>query len=107
MVRLVEFETKELPFDIVEDMKIFMRNDKDFYRRHYMPCMVDLQKKVKAKDSNFFPALKPMVEAACAMYNSKYNVCRDPKELLTLDDTKMLMSSICREEMDRLRNGEY
>jgi hypothetical protein len=69
--------------------------------------MIALQNKVKAKDSNFFPALKPMVEQACTIYNSKYKVCKDPKKLLTLDDTKSLMTSICREEMERLRNGEY
>jgi hypothetical protein len=105
-MRLVEF-ADDLPFDIVEDMKVFMRNDKDFYRRHYMPCMVDLQTKVKAKDSNFGPVLKPMVLQACAMYNSKYKISKDPNKLLTLDDKKALMSSICREEMEKLRNGEY
>ena len=44
-MRLNEFtdiEDKELPFDIVDDTIVFMRNDPMFYRRHYFPAVSKL-----------------------------------------------------------------
>ena len=35
-MRLKEFtDDKDLPFDVVEDTIVFMRNDPMFYRKHY------------------------------------------------------------------------
>ena len=106
MVRLVEFETKELPFNVVHDMKTFMNNDKIFYRKSYYPCMVDLQKRVNAKkEYDVREVLDPVIERACEAYSKKYDI---PKEqLLTAQQRHDLISEIMKDELPRLRKGEY
>jgi hypothetical protein len=98
---------EELPFDIVEDMKVFMLNDKDFYRRHYLPTMVELQKKIKTGETKVGAELNPMILQACKMYNSKYNVKRTPDELLDNTTKKALMASIMKDELGKLRKEDY
>ena len=44
-MRIVEFthpDNKELPFDVVEDAIVFMRNDPMFYRKQYYPTVTKL-----------------------------------------------------------------
>jgi len=105
MVRAVEFE-KEIPFDIIEDLKVFMRNDPMFYRKDYLPCMCELQNKIKQKDNDYQSVLGPMIEKACKLYNAKYDVTKKDK---LLDDTQYqeCMASIMHDENKALRNGEY
>ena len=106
MVRLVEFEPKELPFDIVQDMKTFMLNDKMFYRKAYYPCMVGLQNKVSSGvDYDVSEMMSPTIEAACNEYSKKFDI---PKEqLLNAEQKHALISEIMKDELPRLRRGEY
>jgi superfamily I DNA and RNA helicase len=106
MVRLVEFVQEELPFDVVQDMKIFMNNDKLFYRKSYYPCMVSLQRKVSSgKEYDVNEMLKPTIEAACNEYSKKFDIPRE--QLLKDNQVDELVSEIMKDELPRLRRGEY
>lgn len=103
MVKIYEVTEKDLPFDLAADVKTFAINDKDFYRREYYPCMTDLQKKVK-EGSCTKEDVKPMVLKACKSYMSKYGV---PEGAFTKEITSQLMSEIFKDELPKLRKGEY
>ena len=105
MVKAVEFEN-QIPFDIIEDLKVFMRNDPMFYRKQYMPCMVAMQNKLANKEKDYKTVLGPMVEKACAIYNQKYNVTKNNK-LLNNEQYQECMASIMNDEIKALRNGAY
>jgi hypothetical protein len=103
MVKIVEVTENKLPFDLATDIKAHMANDKDFYRQEYYPCMCNLQKKVK-EDSCTNEDVMPMILKACKSYADKYDV---PAKEFTKDIRKQLATDILKDELPRLRKGEY
>lgn len=104
-MRFDEFKN-EIPFDIIEDLKVFMRNDPMFYRKEYLPCMCSLQDKIKNKEKDYRSILGPMVEKACSLYNAKYDITKKDK-LLSNDQYQECMASIMNDESKALHNGAY
>lgn len=104
MVRLVEFETDQNSYDLANDVKVYMLNDKNFYRKHYYPCMVKMQSNIKNSDYDPVQELKPMVKQGCRAYSKKYDT--NPKEFHR-DFLKNLVNDILKDETPRLRKGEY
>ena len=98
----------KVPYDLVDDTIVYMRNDPMFYRQHYFPAMTNLADmhrsgaKVNAKDH-----LLPMIEKGCDSYCSKYNVARSPEEIYTNEDRNNIMQKIYSEELDQIKKGEY
>ena len=62
-MRLNEFTDKEeLPFDVVDDTLVFMRNDPIFYRKYYYPSVCELADCQRAgKDADPKKYLIPML----------------------------------------------
>lgn len=111
MVKLVEFSQPmddKLPFDVVDDVMVFMRNDPQFYRKSFFPAMVKVKGLVK-KDSKINPmdALGPLVDKACESYCNKFEVGRTAKDLFNTEDRKELISKLYSEEMENIRKGVY
>lgn len=110
-MKLVEFAQpieKDLPFDVVDDALIFMRNDPMFYRKQYYPAVsriADLTRAGKKVDTN--KCLGPMIEAGCKAYVEKYNIGKSAEELFGLDDRQALMNMIYSEELKQIEKGEY
>jgi len=75
MVRIVEF-VQELPFDITDDIKAYMQNDKLFYRKHYYPSMCTLQSEIQKEKFDANARLMPMIEKGCDAYNEKYDISK-------------------------------
>jgi hypothetical protein len=111
MVKIVEFAEKEdfkLPFDIVDDLHVFMRNDPMFYRKQYFPTMTRISELTQNKKKvNPDKEFTPMIDSAIKEYCSKYDVARDPNEVFSEDDRKALVSKIYSEEIDNIRRGDY
>lgn len=111
MVKLVEFSSpvdSSLPFDVVDDVSVFMRNDPQFYRKHFFPAfarIADLHRAGKKIDKN--KCLSGMVEAALEGYCKKFNVARVPDEIFNNDDREAIIDKIFSEEMEQIQNGEY
>tara|TARA_Y200000002_G_C22672345_1_gene660597 strand:- start:2106 stop:2441 length:336 start_codon:yes stop_codon:yes gene_type:complete len=110
-MRLNEFtdiEDKELPFDIVDDTIVFMRNDPMFYRRHYFPAvskLADCQRSGKPADPKKF--LSAMIEKGCDDYVQKYNMGRTSEEAYTQEDRNNLLQRINTEEIENIKQGDY
>ena len=103
MVKIVEVTEQGLPFDLVTDVRTHMVNDKDFYRKEYYPCMASLQSKVK-EGSCTNEDVMPMILKACKSYSAKYDV---PTKEFGKGILDQLAADILKDELPRLRKGEY
>lgn len=97
----------ELPYDVIEDIIAYMRNDKNFYRKNTYPAMCDVQEKVQNGGKFDKKALFPMIEKACESYCSEYNVGKRPDEMLTDADKMECASRLLNAEKEAFRNKEY
>lgn len=110
-MRIDEFtnmQDKGLPFDVVEDCMIFMKNDPMFYRKHYFPAiskMADTHRAGSKVDANKF--LMPMIEQGCNSYVKKFNIARAVDEIFNNDDRQALLNQIYTEELAEIERGEY
>jgi hypothetical protein len=99
---------ESLPFDIVDDMAIYMRNDPVFYRKHYLPVMfkmADMHNSNKEFDGESM--LGPVIDKGVASYCQKFIQDKRPNELMNSDDRKDLIHKLYSEEMTQIKRGEY
>lgn len=110
-MKLVEFAQpleKDLPYDVVEDAIVFMKNDPKFYRKHYYPAVTkiaDLTRAGKKVDPN--KCLGPMIETGCRAYVEKYNIGKSDNDIFNLDDRQAMMNMIYSEELKQIEKGDY
>jgi len=113
MVKINEFyqqplDDSKLPFDVVDDIAIFMRNDPMFYRKNFFPAVMDM-KTCNDKGQKFdAPAkLMPIINKATESYCKEFKINKRPEELLTAEEKKTLLNKIYSEEMTNIRKGTY
>lgn len=110
MVKIVEFTDKEdtkLPFDVVEDVVVFMRNDPVFYRKHYYPAIANLADIHRSGEKINKSVLGSMVDNGCNSYCKKFNLGRKPADVFTADDRHAIINKITSEELKNIKNGDY
>jgi len=108
-MRIDEFSTKiddSLPFDVIDDVKAYMLNDKDFYRRSYYPAMCKLQDQMKSGKLSPL-TLAPVIDKACEGYCSKFNIPKQPNKLLDKSEKVELMQRLIADERENLEKGEF
>ena len=98
----------ELPFDVAEDVKIFMRNDPMFYRKQLFPAIQNMKKcHDSGTEYNPHKSLLPIVDTAINSYCKKYKLPKRPNELLNAEEKLGLVDSLYAEEMTNIKKGEY
>lgn len=98
----------KLPFDVVDDVVVFMRNDPQFYRKSFFPAVAkvaDLHRAGKPLDKN--KCLGDMVERALEGYCNKFKIAKLPDEIFTNEDREAIINKIFSEEMEEIKKGEY
>jgi hypothetical protein len=101
-------ESEDLPFDIVEDLHVFMKNDPTFYRKDYFPTMVAISDQArKTKKVDFNSKIKPMIGKAVDLYCEKFGLPKSTKELFNDEKESGLIQRIREEEIPRIQQGEY
>lgn len=106
-MRLAEFEQKKVPYDIVEDIAVFMRNDSIEYHKHFFPAvmkMKDLFDNNTPIDAN--KCLGPAVDGAIERYCEKFNL-GSPSVIISKDDRSALLSKLYAEELTQIKKGAY
>lgn len=111
-MKIVEFFDKaiddSLPFDVVDDITIFMRNDPLFYRKEFYPTILKLKDlHNKNKTVNPHKMFGPVIDRACESYCREFKINRRPEELMSLEERKALVTKLFSEEMTNIRKGEY
>ena len=96
-----------LPFDVVDDVAIYMRNDPMFYRKQLFPAImrmkdrVDTGKKCVAEE-----CLSEVCSSAMESYCSKFKL-GSPENIFKPEDKGLLINKVFGEEMTQIRNGAY
>lgn len=98
---------EQLPYDVVEDMKIFITQDNDFYRKHLFPRLSEVQAAVQKGGKYNKKMLLPVINAAIPEYIQKFDIKKRVDDLM--DDAQKMecITSILKDEMDNLRKGAY
>tara|TARA_B110000503_G_scaffold73229_1_gene113172 strand:- start:189 stop:533 length:345 start_codon:yes stop_codon:yes gene_type:complete len=98
----------KLPFDVVDDLAIFMRNDPMFYRKTFFPAMADASDKIE-RGQSVDPAIfiKPVVDKAVKSYCSTFIRNRRSDDVFTEKDKKACVDKISAEEMPNIKKGMY
>jgi hypothetical protein len=110
-MRMDEFSQSQdtsLPFDVVDDVCVFMKNDPVFFRKSFFPAVsrvADMHRAGKTINQN--ECLSDMIETAIGSYCKKYNIARHPDEIFTNDDRQSIIDRVFAEEMEEIKKGEY
>jgi hypothetical protein len=111
MVKVTDFSNMDmnenLPWDLVEDLMVFMRNDPAFYRRHMYPMMLNVQEAVKNGGKFSKKEMIPIVDAAVKKYVKKFNIKKRPEDLLADNDKIEIINRILEAEVENFKKGEY
>lgn len=107
MVRLVEFEKKEIPFDVVEDVAIYMRNDPMVYRKSLFPAIMRM-KDIHSGGKSPVPeqCLGEVVDSAMNSYCEKYKL-GSPENVFKKGDREAIIKKLYSEELTQIRRGAY
>jgi hypothetical protein len=93
--------------DLVDDLKFYMENDPQFYRRILYPIISQMKTQVKngqrCKDNLF----RDCVDKAALLYCKKFNIPDNPKSVFTDVDRDSLARQIFGQERDRINQGVY
>lgn len=101
-------DDKKVPFNVVDDLTIFMRNDPMFYRKHYFPMMAkisDMHDRGKSVDP--IVLMKPVVDQGVNTYCKKFNLGSKPDKLFSEQDRKEVIQKVYSEEMPYVKKGTY
>jgi len=115
MVKINEFfdqhEQKsptEMPWNMSEDLIVFMRNDPMFYRKEYYPTMTRLSDSFRAgKQFDFAKEVMPMVDKAKNQYCKKFRMPKSADSLFTEQDDETVCEKLRDEEFERIKQGDY
>jgi hypothetical protein len=109
-MKIVEFTQPvddRLPYDVVDDLAIYMRNDPMFYRKHLFPAIMRMKDQHDAgKQPNAESCLGEACNRAMETYCSKFNLGRK-ENVFKDDDRDLLIQKLFGEEMTQIRNGAY
>ena len=97
----------KVPFDIADDVTIFMRNDPMFYRKQLFPAIMKM-KHLHGNGKNCVAeeCLGEVVDKAIPEYCEKFNL-GSPKNIFKKDDRNTIIDKLFAEEMTQIRNGAY
>jgi len=99
---------EDIPFDVVDDLAIFMRNDPMFYRKTFFPAMADASDKLERGEAiDPVIMLKPVVDKGVKSYCKKYIKDRRSEDIFTDDDKSACVKKIHAEEMPNIEKGMY
>lgn len=97
----------ELPYNVVEDLCIYMQNDPSFYRKNLYPAMLDVQESVKNGGKYNKKLLLPVIEKAIQSYVNKFNIKKRPQDLLLPEEKMDCINRLLKNEVENFRKGFY
>jgi hypothetical protein len=109
-MRIDEFSKKEdfrLPFDLVDDVVIYMRNDPIFYRKQLFPAIMNMKDQVDAgKTPDPESCLGECASYAMESYCKKFKL-GSPDNVFKDEDRPLIIDKLFGEEMTQIKNGAY
>jgi hypothetical protein len=110
-MKINEFYSKQeqaIPFNVVDDLTIFMRNDPIFYRKHYFPMMANISD-IHERGQSVDPIvlMKPVVDRGINTYCKKFNLGKKADRIFSNEDRSEVINKIYSEEMPYVKKGAY
>jgi hypothetical protein len=109
-MRIDEFAKKEdfkLPFDIADDVAIYMRNDPMVYRKSLFPAIMRMKDLHDAgKTVNPKECLSAAVHDAMPRYCKKFKL-GSPENVFRKGDDESIINKLFSEEMKMIKDGAY
>jgi len=97
----------KLPFDVVDDVAIFMRNDPMFYRKSLFPAVMNMKDRHDAgKECNANDCLGDCCDKGIKTYCNKFKL-GSPQNIFRSEDKDLLIKKIFGEEMKMIKDGAY
>ena len=97
----------KLPFDVVDDVAIFMRNDPMFYRKSLFPAIMNMKDR---HDSGKLCVAEECLSEVCGRamesYCSKFKL-GSPTNIFKPEDKGQLIQKVFGEEMKMIKDGAY
>jgi len=111
MVKLVEVTDQtpgeQLPYDVAEDLIVYMRNEPMFYRRHLYPALVDVQEAVKKGKKYSKRSMFPVIEKAIQAYINRFGIKKLPEDLMNEEEKLDCISRLLAAEQENFKKGSY
>lgn len=96
-----------LPWDMTEDLIIFMKNESGFYRKHLYPMLLNVQETVQNGGEYNKKDFIPIIEKAIISYVKKYDINRKPEEMMSPAQKMECVTKLLTDEVENFHNGEY
>lgn len=101
-------DKEELPFDIEDDIVVYMRNDPMFYRKHYYPVLLKMQSAYQSNRSQDAVSLwTPVVRRAVVPYINKFKINKKVEDVVDANKIKTIANKIYSDEIDNIKRGLY
>jgi hypothetical protein len=100
-------EKNNLPFDVADDLIVFMRNDPQFYRKKYFPAMASMADNIRNGKDFDRDRIGSVIDSGMNTYCKKYNLAKGPADIFTPEDRLSMIERICSEELEEINKGGY
>lgn len=97
----------ELPYDVVEDLCIYMNNDQNFYRKNLYPELLNVQREIDSSGRYNKKQMLPIIDEAIKQYLEKFEIPKKADNLLTKEEKMLCATKILTAQKELLKNGEY
>ena len=96
-----------LPFDVADDVTIFMRNDPMFYRKSLFPAVMNMKDRHDAgKECNANDCFGSVCDKAMESYCKKFDLGK-PENVFKPEDKDLIVNKLFGEEMKMIKDGQY
>jgi hypothetical protein len=93
-------------YDLHDDLKFFMNNDPDFYRKHYYPTILKMKICHGRGDEFTSNKFMPIVKEAFKLYKTKFPV-KNLNASIKEEDLNEICTKIHDEELKNIESGQY
>ena len=111
MVRAVQFIKEAVDSDAMNELKLFINNDEDLYRKKFMPIIANIKRKIKRGVYNHEMALKLwmyLVDEAARKYVKEFGSSdQDVADMFPKELRQQIAKDMADEEQEKIEAGEY
>ena len=98
----------KLPFDPIEDLIVYMRNDPMIYRKSLFPALSKMSDCARNKQEyNFAETMRPVVVNAAKSYCKKFKMPKPAGVIFPPNDIDECMTRLLKDEKEHIEKGAY